>query len=183
MSDRRSLLRAGAAGTFALALGRPVAADAQAPDLAADRQVLRELLGHERRVQASYAFATAAAALSQPLRDLAGRLSGIEQQHVDVLLGNLSDRGAPVAAVPLPMSAIAGLGPALRSDSAFLTFAIAIENRALVAQIAALDQFSDDALVDRIGLMIVPEGAHLSELRVRAGLPDLPVAFAGPAGA
>jgi hypothetical protein len=183
VSDRRTLLRAGAGGALGLALGRPVPAAAQAPDLSADVRALRALVDHERRVQATYKLAASATALGQPIRDLAARLADIEQQHVDVLRGYMSERGAPVAAVPLPLSAIAGLASALRSDSAFLPFAIAIENTALVAQIASLDQFSDDALVERIGLLIATEGSHLSELRVRAGVPDLPLAFAGPAGA
>jgi len=183
VSDRRTLLRAGAGGALALALGRPVAAAAQVPDLAADLRALRGLVGHERRVQAAYRAAASAAALGRPIRALAARLAAIEQQHVDVLRGYMSDRGAPVAAVPLPMSAIGGLDSALQSDSAFLRFAIGVENTALLAQIASLDQLSDAALVERVGLMIATEGAHLSELRVRARVPDLPVAFAGPNGA
>jgi rubrerythrin len=174
---RREAARCGALAAAAVAapiLVRAGPARAKEDEAKAD-EALRGLITRERAAVVAYEALAAADYLDSPTATLVRTLRDHEQEHVDVLIAALDERGAQPPDPPTRED-VEGLA-AVSSQGEALDFARRLEEGLVGAHVEAVELFEGASLLQTVGEILGSEGQHLVILRERAGDEPLPRPF------
>ncbi len=170
-STRRAALRRGAmlGGGVLAAASIPLLlnvrnAFAQTDD---DAAILEAAIGLEQTAVVAYATAVASGLLDPAVEDVATLFRDQEQEHADALIAALEDLGG-TAPKPPKAEDVEGLGD-VKSQADILTFAVELENMAIMAYSDAHGKLQSPDLLTAGAQIMSNEGQHLVVLRQGLG--------------
>jgi rubrerythrin len=132
-----------------------------------DAGILEAAIGLEQTAVVAYDTAAASGLLDPPVADVAVLFRDQEQEHADALTTALEDLGGSAPKPPKP-GEVQGLGE-VKDQSDVLTFAVELENMAVMAYSDAHANLESPDLLASGAQIMANEGQHLVVLRQALG--------------